>query len=70
MGGSRDHFSENKQKNQSHWIDLKLGSLERAQKTKHFSYKNHGLKMNGSKDIAILVFPLMTSSKFKMATEL
>ena len=54
--------------NQSRWIILKLGSLVRAHKTKHFQYKNHGLEMNGSKDIAILAFLLMTSSKFKMAT--
>ena len=56
--------------NQICWIILKLGSLERAQKTKHFPYKNHGLEMNGSKDIAVLAFLLMTSSKFKIATEL
>ena len=56
--------------NQSRWIILKLSSLERAQKTKHFPYKNHGLEMNGSIDIVVLAFLSTTSSKFKMATEL
>ena len=49
---------------------LKIGLVGKSAKTKHISYKNHGLEMNGSKDIAILAFLLMKSSKFKMAIEL
>ena len=67
--GSRDHF-EKKAKNQSRWIISKLGLWERAQKTKHFPYKNHGLEINGSKVMVVLAFLLVTPSKFKMLTEL
>ena len=43
-------------KNQTHQITSKLVPLERARKTKHFSYENLGLKMSRSKGVPTLIW--------------